>query len=168
MSTLLGSFAARRGNRGAARRALRDAERVDGPLPEVQLLGQLLPARVYARLYTSTRPALRRTDIRLPDPPSAGGVVMLWALEAGAETTPRPGSPRVPVILGMPLAAMIERGMPYEPAWWLLLRQRLADAPAAPLAVPVLERYSPEGTVQRTVEDFGLHFPLAALDVPAV
>jgi hypothetical protein len=66
------------------------------------------------------------------------------------------------------LAAGVPPHLPYEPARWLLLCQRLADAPPARLPVPVLERYARDGEVERTLDDFGPAVPLPAQDYRAV
>jgi hypothetical protein len=150
--------------RAALKRMLTAAERAQGQtLAEVQLLGQVMPPRIFAQLGRSASRALAAQQIQLPEPAGTGTVVV-WALQAGEEVLPRPRSPRFPRVLRTPYAATIHQGAPVEPAWYQLIALSLADAEPALLAPPVLERFDLDGLVAREIEDLGLRFPLAPLD----
>lgn len=70
----------------------------------------------------------------------------------------------MPALLRVPFAFEIRTDAPPEPAWSQGSSASSGGADLARLAVPVLERFDPQGDVTRERDDFGLSFPLAALD----
>jgi hypothetical protein len=143
-----------------------------GETVALQLFGQAMPPSVYERFRRITNENLKRRHIRQALPDSQGhGMVVLWGLEAGTEMVPMPSVRDFPRLLGKTVAVRCRGAADYRGGFvaalnsWLLLN--VDAAPAWLLAPPVLQSWHLDGVESVEIVDFGLDYPLPALDVVA-
>ena len=157
--------------RAALKREIKSGGQHGETVP-LQLFGQAMPPSVYERFRRVTNENLKRRHIRQALPDSQGhAMVVLWGLEAGTEMVPMPSVRDFPKILGKTVAVRCRGAADYRGGFIAALNSWLplnADAaPAWLLAPPVLQSWDLEGVEWVEIVDFGLDYPLPALDVVA-
>ena len=157
--------------RAALKREIKSGGQHGETVP-VQLFGQAMPPSVYERFRRITNENLKRRHIRQALPDSQGhAMVVLWGLEAGMEMVPMPSVRDFPKILGQTVAVRCRGAADYRGGFVAALNSWLplnADAATAwLLAPPILQSWDLEGVESVEIVDFGLDYPLRALDVVA-
>jgi hypothetical protein len=157
--------------RAALKRVIKAGEGRDGAVG-LQLFGQAMPAPVYERFRAITNQNLKRRRIRQALPDSRHhAMVLIWGLEAGSEIVPTFSVREFPNLLGTTVAVRCKADAPYHTGFvtglasWF--EMNAGAAPAWSLAPPMLQQWQLDGVKALTTVDFGLHFPLPALDVAA-
>jgi hypothetical protein len=156
----------------AALKRLISASNDDGEAVGLQLFGQSMSPGVYARFQPIANQNLRRRRIIQTLPDGRGQtVVIVWGLEAGSEVVPTLSTRDFPDLLGTTVAVHCAGDAPDGPAFvsgvvtWLEVNSH--EAPLWRPAPPLLQRWRSDGSKVTEVVDFGLSYPLPALDIVA-
>ena len=139
---------------------------------DLQLFGQSMSPGVYERFRPIANQNMRRRRIIQTLPDSRGQtVVIVWGLEAGSEVVPTLSTRDFPEAPGHDRRRALRRRCPRRPR----LRQRRChlaggQQPASGRwrpAPPLLQRWRSDGSKINETVDFGLRYPLPALDIVA-
>jgi hypothetical protein len=138
----------------------------------LQLFGQSMPPRVFDRFQPIANQNMRRRRIDQTLPDSRGQtVVVVWGLEAGSEIVPTLSTRDFPKLLGTTVAVHCAGDAPDGPAFvsgvvtWLEVNTQEGHWRPAP---PLLQRWRSDGSKTLETVDFGLSYPLRALDLVLV
>jgi hypothetical protein len=157
--------------RTALKRELKASEGNDEAIG-LQLFGQAMPAPVYERFRAITNQNLKRRRVRqaLPDN-KRYAMVVIWGLEAGSEIVPMFSVRDFPNLLGTTVAVRCKADAPYRTGFVTGLTSWFEMNAAAShpwsLAPPILQQWQLDGVKTIETIDFGLRYPLPALDVVA-
>jgi hypothetical protein len=157
--------------RAALKRAISAAEGDDDAVG-LQLFGQSMAPGVYERFRPIANQNMRRRRIIQTLPDSRGQtMVVVWGLEAGTEVVPTLSTRDFPTLLGTTVAIHCAGDAPDGPAFvsgvltWLQVNTD--EAPHWRPAPPLLQRWRIDGSKAIETIDFGLSYPLPALDIVA-
>jgi hypothetical protein len=135
---------------------------------DLQLFGQSMSPGVYERFRPIANQNMRRRRIIQTLPDSHGQtMVIVWGLPAGSEVVPSLSTRDFPNLLGTTVAIHCRGDAPDGPAFvtgvasWLEVNTSERTWRPAP---PLLQRWRTDGSKSIEIVDFGLHFPLPALD----
>jgi hypothetical protein len=156
----------------AALKRLISAAEGDSKAVGLQLFGQAMSAAVYERFRPIANQNMRRRRIIQTLPDSLGQtVVVVWGLEAGSAVVPSLSTRDFPTLLGTTVAVRCAADAPDGPAFvsgvvsWIDINSH--DAPTWVPAPPLLQRWHRDGSKATETVDFGLTYPLPALDLVA-
>jgi hypothetical protein len=156
----------------AALKHLISASNDDREAVGLQLFGQSMSPGVYERFQPIANQNLRRRRIIQTLPDSRGQtVVIVWGLEAGSEVIPTLSTRDFPDLLGTTVAVHCAGDAPDGPAFvtgivtWLEVNSH--EAPHYRPAPPLLQHWRSDGSKTNEIVDFGLSYPLPALDIVA-
>ena len=157
----------RRQARAALKRLISAAHDAEDAV-DLQLFGQSMSPGVYERFRPIANQNMRRRRIIQTLPDSRGQtIVIVWGLEAGSEVIPSLSTRDFPDLLGTTVAIHCHGDAPDGPAFvsgvatWLEVNaseERWRPAP------PLLQRWRRDGSKTIETVDFGLRYPLPALD----
>jgi hypothetical protein len=155
----------------AALKRLIDASQGADDAVDLQLFGQSMSPAVYERFRPIANQNMRRRRIIQTLPDSRGqNMVVVWGIEAGSEVVPSLSTRDFPNLLGTTVAIHCRGDAPDGPAFvtgvasWLEVNAGEGTWRPAP---PLLQRWRTDGSKTIEIVDFGLRYPLPALDPPA-
>ena len=157
--------------RAGLKRLIKSAEDGEDAV-ELQLFGQSMSPGVYERFRPIANQNMRRRRIIQTLPDGRGQtVVVVWGLEAGSEIVPTLSTRDFPKLLGTTVAVHCAGDAPDGPAFvsgvvtWLEVNTQQGRWRPAP---PLLQRWRSDGSKTTETVDFGLRYPLPALDIVLV